>query len=519
MSRHQKRQVPSLQTPFALLDGLEINVKNIPYIFVGESPYIFDSRDDSFYQRSKEGRLKLIRVDNQWNLILWLKNKTNNRIEMIRINSPELVTVVKSSCNFIFNKDIDDAINVLNPPPQQIPTRPTYQSPPPIPTRPTSLFDDSEGSLDADQTLQNPFQTHRSASPPRFQPQQAHRSVSPPMYQPQQAPPSNDRRVALFTDEYQGHGKIKPTDDREFKGYINGMEQLTDLVAGMYKDIKFIKKATTMQGAEQVVSDHNKNTKKPENYWTPHTKDITGPGGKPDGIEEVYITDGKGRIKMINGYSLQKTHYPEIKAFFTAYPDEASRKEFTKQQPPGPDGRRIGGHNVFRDVMSQVRIGADGKPHYLHNYKDFAGEEFSGLDAKRKINARTLFRESIFNGMWESSKADLKSHYQFDRNRDKKTARQQFLEFSREFFNAIYDAVVLGPVLQAQGSNIEAWNQMKVNDPTGYAANARASSFKKACIQRVISLHNQNSVDQIKKDFYRFGDFAMQRLEFLRQQR
>jgi hypothetical protein len=44
--------------------------------------------------------------------------------------------------------------------------------------------------------------------------------------------------------------------------------------------------------------------------WTAHEPDITDPHGVPDGIKEVFITNSKGRVKVINGVTLAKTTYP-----------------------------------------------------------------------------------------------------------------------------------------------------------------------------------------------------------------
>ena len=54
--------------------------------------------------------------------------------------------------------------------------------------------------------------------------------------------------------------------------------------------------------------------------------DITGPGGVPDDINEVIVTDSKDNIKIVNGYTLTKSTYPQRKLYRSMYPTPDDRK-------------------------------------------------------------------------------------------------------------------------------------------------------------------------------------------------
>ena len=121
----------------------------------------------------------------------------------------------------------------------------------------------------------------------------------------------------------QGRNKRGQTYNRQVQ-FQPGMEELVKIVAGLEKDVKRINEAITLQGAQKYIQN------KPN--WSAHEEDITGPEGTPDGIKEVFIADGKGNIKVINGYSLGKSTYPLRKLHRTIYPSRAERKVHSLNQ-------------------------------------------------------------------------------------------------------------------------------------------------------------------------------------------
>ena len=106
-----------------------------------------------------------------------------------------------------------------------------------------------------------------------------------------------------------------------------GYKDLVNIVAGLQKDVKKINQCLTLEGAQAYVNAVDKNGNRIRNNWTAHEEDITGPNGKPDGIKEVFVADAKGNLKVINGYSLEKTDYPLRKAYRTVYKTKEERKQ------------------------------------------------------------------------------------------------------------------------------------------------------------------------------------------------
>ena len=97
-----------------------------------------------------------------------------------------------------------------------------------------------------------------------------------------------------------------------------GMAELVNIVAGLQKDVKRINQCLTLEGAKAYALKRKN--------WEASELDFTGPNGKPDGINEVIVTDANGNIKIINGYALAKSTYPQRKLYRTRYPTKEARK-------------------------------------------------------------------------------------------------------------------------------------------------------------------------------------------------
>ena len=159
------------------------------------------------------------------------------------------------------------------------------------------------------------------------------------------------------------------------------MESLVNIVAGLQKDVKRINEAITLAGAQEYAAKHGSN-------WTAHEVDITGPEGRPDGIKEVFITDGSGNVKVINGYGLSKTTYPQRKLYRTVYPTRDERKENPM--------------NVFLHQFKQLNNTLDPQngPSYekaLDTYPNLNaqnGPQFMGI--RPTIKPREFFKQVLF---------------------------------------------------------------------------------------------------------------------------
>ena len=99
-----------------------------------------------------------------------------------------------------------------------------------------------------------------------------------------------------------------------------GMSVLASIVAGLQKDVKRINACLTIEGAEEYIQKNNKNG------WYAWEGDITGPNGVPDVIPEVIITDTKDNIKIVNGYTLTKSTYPQRKIYRSMFQTAGDRK-------------------------------------------------------------------------------------------------------------------------------------------------------------------------------------------------
>ena len=168
--------------------------------------------------------------------------------------------------------------------------------------------------------------------------------------------------------------------------FAPGYEELAKVVAGLGKEIKRINQCLTLEGAQEYVSKRKN--------WSADEADITGPRGLPDGIKEVYVTDSKGRVKVINGYGLAKSEYPVRKAYRALYPTKEDRKEHK--------------YTSFLDELHELAEGWDdnGNPHYLRNAADI-GAEFANLQPE--IKAKDVYKRFLFQPVYNSIKADLKA--------------------------------------------------------------------------------------------------------------
>ena len=184
---------------------------------------------------------------------------------------------------------------------------------------------------------------------------------------------------------------LDPGTDKDNKQYVrklqatNGYGELVNIVAGLQKDVKRLNQCLTLEGAQQYA-------RKRKN-WQAHEADITGPNGKPDGINEVFVTDSKGNIKVINGYTLAKTTYPQRKLYRTIFNTPALRKE-----------------NHYGDYLhnlNEIHEGFDenGYPYYERDLSEF-GSQFTNM--RPAIKPKDLLKKFIFDPVYNACKEKLK---------------------------------------------------------------------------------------------------------------
>ncbi|KAI5485162.1 hypothetical protein TVAGG3_0921620 [Trichomonas vaginalis G3] len=185
----------------------------------------------------------------------------------------------------------------------------------------------------------------------------------------------------------------------------DGMKELVHIVAGLQKDVKQMRNVLTLPEAQAYAKRHGPN-------WEAHEADITGPNGKPDGINEVFVTDGQGNIKVINGYKLTVSDYPKRKAYNERYPmqfDENGKavKQYIGEGENGPiNSYRHNPYSYFNEELNAIEEGPDGLPRYSN--------QFDGQYANMRpeISAKKFFKVALFDPVFANVKDELKQQFQ-----------------------------------------------------------------------------------------------------------
>ena len=185
----------------------------------------------------------------------------------------------------------------------------------------------------------------------------------------------------------QGRNKRGQVYNRQIQ-FQPGMEELVKVVVGLQKDVKRINNAITLQGAQNYIQN------KPN--WQAHEEDITGPEGAPDGIKEVFITDGKGNVKIINGYSLAKTTYPLRKLHRTIFPTRQDRRGH-------PINELANNLKEIQDLNPQTGEILYANPlNSLPNINEQNINQFNSLYPKRSL--REYFKQKFFADRYQEIK-------------------------------------------------------------------------------------------------------------------
>ena len=211
---------------------------------------------------------------------------------------------------------------------------------------------------------------------------------------------------------------VKGPNNTPFPRRINfnyGGRELTRIVAGLQKGVRQINGTQTKAGAiDWINRNHKKN-------WTAHEADITGANNKPDGIDEVFVLDGKGNLKIINGYALGPSHYGWRKAYYEKYPDRDDQldnpfMEFKRQYKKYSKELDQQGHFQYLNVL-------DGKAAHIRG----------------KIKARNIYRQIFFTPTYKLFVEDIKATYNF--------SPMDYSKISSRVFSFVYDILFLRPAI------------------------------------------------------------------------
>ncbi|KAI5542800.1 hypothetical protein TVAGG3_0075220 [Trichomonas vaginalis G3] len=185
----------------------------------------------------------------------------------------------------------------------------------------------------------------------------------------------------------------------------DGMKELVHIVAGLQKDVKQMRNVLTLPEAQAYAKRQGPN-------WEAHEADITGPNGKPDGINEVFVTDGQGNIKVINGYKLTITDYPKRKAYNERYPmqfDENGKavKQYIGEGENGPiNSYRYNPYSYFNEELNAIEEGPDGLPQYSNQFDG----QYANI--RPEISAKKFFKVALFDPVFANVKDELKQQFQ-----------------------------------------------------------------------------------------------------------
>lgn len=167
--------------------------------------------------------------------------------------------------------------------------------------------------------------------------------------------------------------------------YQPGMKELTDIVAKLQKDVKRFNQCVTLVGAEKYAANKGDN-------WSAFAADVTGPNGAKDGIEEIFVADGNGNVRIVNGVGLAKSDYPMRKAYQTIYPTKAARSENTYS-----DFRKHG------HELTEVTNSETGEVDWTYaNKMSDIGDEYKYL--QNAITPKEVFKQYLFKDVYDGNK-------------------------------------------------------------------------------------------------------------------
>ena len=149
--------------------------------------------------------------------------------------------------------------------------------------------------------------------------------------------------------------------------FAPGMFEVADVVANRNKDIRFVPRVSHFEGAQQYVAT------KPG--WNAYQEDIIG-----DSSPEVFITDNRGNIRYLNGYTTKQSNLPMNRAHnkMNLYNAETGRKIPKK---------------MIRELANQYVV-ENGAVKYANQFP----EEFLPYiePLRKEITAKRVFEQLVF---------------------------------------------------------------------------------------------------------------------------
>lgn len=144
-----------------------------------------------------------------------------------------------------------------------------------------------------------------------------------------------------------------------------GMDRLYDIVINMKRDLRRVNDALSLNGAQNIVTKHNKKCKTQGCYWKAENKDLNN-----DGIPDIVIRDRNNQPLVVNGWSTKGSKYPVRMAYYTDNPTREARKEKPFKQYVGEFMQREDIDNIL-DQMHSGQYKYSVKKHIITPYEYF----------------------------------------------------------------------------------------------------------------------------------------------------
>ena len=249
-----------------------------------------------------------------------------------------------------------------------------------------------------------------------------------------------------------GYGEDRfGTKYQQYLDYDPGAKELMYIAGGLRKDFRRIPGTQTLAGANAWIS---KNKKK---NWRAFEEDITGPELHPDGIKEVFITDSKGKVKVVNGYTLKKSDYPWRKTYYETYTTPERQRE-----TPFAEYKR-------QNMMPSLTAAQDGKYYYVQKMPP-------GM--RPNVTGRTVYRKQIFAPTYKLFQEYIKPL---------QWAPMDKARLSSDIFKVCYESIIVKTAIARKLGGGERYQQIQNLDEKQYKKLLNKDSLKQAVIDELNS--------------------------------
>jgi len=133
--------------------------------------------------------------------------------------------------------------------------------------------------------------------------------------------------------------------------------------------------------------------------WSIEEQDLDG-----DNVKDVIIKDQMGKIRGINGYSVERTSFPERKPYYDAYPRSDQRRKVIngEENPNATTKKQFNQLRINPNGIKRMVIGQDEKGN------DMYGFVYNDINAKRNPTPYKVFLHLILKPYWNRIKDLIK---------------------------------------------------------------------------------------------------------------